>query len=174
MNRAKAERQKAIDVEAAREIRQEEETFQSKGIKLAMCFVGLQGSYVTWGFIQEKVMTQRYDTGMFPSTVFLVCANRTLALVVAGLLSLYKSNVLRQPGPRAPFYQFSPCSFSNIMSSWAQYECLKYVSFPTQTLFKSSKVIPVMLVGKFFHKKNYPLIEYIEAIGITAGVAYLC
>ena len=171
MNRAKAERQKSIDVEAAREIRQEEETFQSKAIKLGCCFVGLQGSYVTWGFIQEKVMTQRYDTGMFPSTVFLVCANRTLALVVAGLLSLYKSNVLRQPGPRAPFYQFSPCSFSNIMSSWAQYECLKYVSFPTQTLFKSSKVIPVMLVGKFFHKKNYPLIEYIEAIGITAGVA---
>ena len=42
MNRAKAERQKAIDVEAAREIRQEEETFQSKGIKLAMCFVGLR------------------------------------------------------------------------------------------------------------------------------------
>ena len=27
------------------------------------------------------------------------------------------------------------------------------------------------MVGKFFHKKNYPLIEYIEAIGITAGVA---
>ena len=45
-----------------------------------MCFVGLQGSYVTWGFIQEKVMTQRYETGMFPSTVFLVCANRALAL----------------------------------------------------------------------------------------------
>jgi adenosine 3'-phospho 5'-phosphosulfate transporter B2 len=136
-----------------------------------MCFVGLQGSYVTWGFIQEKVMTQRYDTGMFPSTVFLVCANRALALVVAGALMTYKSRVLRQPAPRAPFYQFSPCSISNIVSSWAQYECLKYVSFPTQTLFKSSKVIPVMLVGKFFHKKNYPWIEYVEAVGITLGVA---
>ena len=116
-------------------------------------------------------MTQRYDTGMFPSTVFLVCANRALALVVAGALMTYKSRVLRQPAPRAPFYQFSPCSISNIVSSWAQYECLKYVSFPTQTLFKSSKVIPVMLVGKFFHKKNYPWIEYVEAVGITLGVA---
>ena len=35
------------------------------------------------------------------------------------------------------------------------------MSFPTQTLFKSSKVIPVMLVGKFFHKKSYPWIEYV-------------
>mmetsp|Transcript_15423 Transcript_15423/g.46253 ORF Transcript_15423/g.46253 Transcript_15423/m.46253 type:complete len:356 (-) Transcript_15423:54-1121(-) len=160
------------DLEGALEAREPEvETFQAKAIKLACCFVGLQGSYVTWGFIQEKVMTQRYATGMFPSTVFLVCANRTLALVVAGLLSLYKSRVLRQNAPKAPFYQFSPCSLSNIVSSWAQYECLKYVSFPTQTLFKSSKVIPVMLVGKFFHKKSYPWIEYVEAVGITLGVA---
>lgn len=141
------------------------ESFQAKGLKLAWCFVGLQGSYVTWGFIQEKVMTQRYDTGMFPSTVFLVCANRALALLVAGLLMTYSRS------PRAPFYQFSPCSISNIISSWAQYECLKYVSFPTQTLFKSSKVIPVMLVGKFLQGKTYPWIEYAEALGITAGVA---
>ena len=35
----------------------------------------------------------------------------------------------------------------------------RYVSFPTQTLFKSSKVIPVMLVGKFVHGKSYPWIE---------------
>lgn len=149
-----------------------EETMRSKGIKLALCFFGLQGSYVTWGFIQEKVMTREYESGAkFPSTVFLVCANRALALVVAGVLMMYKQKVLRQPAPRAPFYQFSPCSVSNIVSSWAQYECLKYVSFPTQTLFKSSKVIPVMLTGKLLHKKSYPWIEYVEAVGITLGVA---
>ncbi|KAJ8608118.1 hypothetical protein CTAYLR_010249 [Chrysophaeum taylorii] len=148
------------------------ESFQAKGLKLAACFFGLQGSYVTWGFIQEKVMTHRYESGtFFPSTVFLVCANRALALVVAGVLMAYKSNILRQPAARAPFYQFSPCSISNIISSWAQYECLKYVSFPTQTLFKSSKIIPVMLVGKIFHKKSYPWVEYVEALGITLGVA---
>jgi hypothetical protein len=28
--------------------------------------------------------------------------------------------------------QFAPSSLSNILSSWAQYEALKYVSFPTQ------------------------------------------
>lgn len=148
------------------------ESMRAKGLKLAACFLGLQGSYVTWGFIQEKVMTHEYETGhKFPSTIFLVCANRALALLVAGALMMYKSRVLRQPAPRAPFYQFSPCSMSNIISSWAQYECLKYVSFPTQTLFKSSKVIPVMLTGKLLHKKSYPWIEYIEAVGITLGVA---
>jgi hypothetical protein len=32
----------------------------------------------------------------------------------------------------APLYQFSFCSISNILSSWCQYEALKYVTFPTQ------------------------------------------
>mmetsp|Transcript_2924 Transcript_2924/g.8576 ORF Transcript_2924/g.8576 Transcript_2924/m.8576 type:complete len:348 (+) Transcript_2924:306-1349(+) len=143
---------------------------EAEAIKLCMCFVGLQGSYVTWGFVQEKIMTQRYATGMFPSTIFLVCANRALALVVAWALMTYKNRVLQQPSPKVPFYQYSPCSISNIVSSWAQYECLKYVSFPTQTLFKSSKIIPVMLVGKFFHKKSYSWVEYLEVAGITVGV----
>ena len=55
------------------------ETFEAKALALAACFVGLQGSYVTWGFLQEKVMTQRYAPGMFPSSVFLVCARTALS-----------------------------------------------------------------------------------------------
>ena len=50
------------------------ESLEAKALRLLACFVGLQGSYVTWGFLQEKVMTQRYAPGMFPSSVFLVCA----------------------------------------------------------------------------------------------------
>ena len=74
-------------------------------------------------------MTQHYaDAGMFPSSVFLVCANRTIALAVAAAIVWYKTHVARTPSLRAPFYHFSPCSISNILSSWAQYECLKCVS----------------------------------------------
>ena len=28
---------------------------------LAFCFVGLQASYLTWGYVQEKVMTREYQ-----------------------------------------------------------------------------------------------------------------
>ena len=33
-----------------------------------------------------------------------------------------------------PFCRYSYCSLSNILSSWCQYEALKYISFPTQVL----------------------------------------
>ena len=53
-----------------------------------------------------------------------------------------------------PFHKYAFASFSNIMSSWCQYEALKYVSFPTQVVSKSSKLIPVMIMGKILADKN--------------------
>ena len=33
------------------------ETFKEKAVKLAICFFGLQVSYLTWGVMQETVST---------------------------------------------------------------------------------------------------------------------
>jgi len=71
----------------------------------------------------------------------------------------------------APLLAFTPCAFSNTMSSWSQYASLKYVSFPVQTVFKSSKVIPVMLMGKVLKGTKYTCAKYVEALFITIGVA---
>lgn len=135
---------------------------------LAFCFFGLQASYLTWGYVQEKVMTTEYRTGRFPSATFCVFSNRVLAIIVAATAILYKHGNLRVP---APFWAFAPCSLSNSLSSYGQYEALKYVSFPLQTLSKSTKVIPVMLMGKLLNKKSYPWLEYGEAAMISFGVS---
>merc|ERR1719452_387029 len=79
-----------------------------------------------------------------------------------------------QPRHKAPLYKYSYCSLSNIMSSWCQYEALKYVSFPTQVLAKASKIIPVMLMGKVVSNKKYEYYEYVVALLISVGmVAFL-
>ena len=72
---------------------------------------------------------------------------------------------------KAPLWSFTPCALSNTMSSWSQYASLKYVSFPVQTVFKSSKIIPVMVMGKVLKGTVYPSSQYIEALLITVGVA---
>ena len=53
-----------------------------------------------------------------------------------------------------------------MLSSWCQYEALKYVSFPTQMLFKCFKLAPIMLMGKFLGNKDYPVYDYLVAIMI--------
>jgi len=136
--------------------------------ELVWCFAGLQLSYLIWGYIQEKIMTTEYRTGKFPSATFCVFSNRVLAIAIAAI------GMLREHGRLqilAPFVAFAPCSVSNSVSSFAQYQALRYVSFPLQTLSKSAKVIPVMLIGRLLNGKRYSAREYMEALVISAGVS---
>uniref|UniRef100_A0A670I3W9 Adenosine 3'-phospho 5'-phosphosulfate transporter 1 n=1 Tax=Podarcis muralis TaxID=64176 RepID=A0A670I3W9_PODMU len=141
--------------------------------KLLFCATGLQISYLTWGVLQERVMTRTYgatesDPGeKFKDSQFLVFMNRILACTVAGLYCA----LIKQPRHGAPMYKYSFASLSNILSSWCQYEALKYISFPTQVLAKASKVIPVMLMGKLVSRKSYEYWEYLTAALISVGVS---
>jgi len=140
-------------------------------VSLLFCIVGLQGAYLTWGILQERVMTQSYggdkNSEQFKESEFLVFMNRLSAMLLSGIWILLR----RQGRHGAPFYKFSYSSLSNILSSWCQYEALKYVSFPTQVLGKASKLIPVMVMGKFVSKKIYKYHEYLIACMISIGVS---
>ncbi|KAI4877559.1 hypothetical protein NFI96_028586 [Prochilodus magdalenae] len=145
-----------------------------QAFKLVFCAAGLQASYLTWGVLQERVMTRSYGGSetegggeRFRDSQFLVFMNRILALTVAGLCCV----VFKQPRHAAPMYKYSFASLSNILSSWCQYEALKYISFPTQVLAKASKVIPVMLMGKLVSQKSYEYWEYFTAVLISVGVS---
>ena len=143
-----------------------------EAVTLVFCSSGLLGSYCAWGYLQEKIMTTEYvdslgNKSIYKNSQFLVFVNRILAFMIAVLVMMFK----RQPKHRAPLYKYSYCSFSNIMSSWCQYEALKYVSFPTQVLAKASKVIPVMLMGKVVSNKKYEYYEYVVAVLISVGMA---
>lgn len=153
-------------------IQQSRSAFQ-EAVLVIFCFTGLQVTYLTWGLLQEKIMTQEYidsvgSKGHFTDSQFLVFVNRILAFVLSGIYIMMS----RQPRHVAPLYKYVYCSFSNIMSSWCQYEALKYVSFPTQVLAKASKIIPVMIMGKIISRKKYEYYEYVTAVLISLGMAF--
>jgi len=151
------------------------EFFRQAG-KFAFAFTGLLISYLTWGYMQELIMTTEFNPtesspdGRFPSAAFCVFSNRFLAIIVAMISvklrhgAVFSNNI-------APLHAFTPCALSNTMSSWSQYASLRYVSFPVQTVFKSSKIIPVMIMGKLLKGTTYPKSQYVEALFITIGVA---
>ena len=150
--------------------------FFQQALKFSFSFTGLLVSYLTWGYMQELIMTTKFEPtkhspeGKFPSAAFCVFSNRFLAIIVAVIAvklrhgAVYSNNV-------APLLAFTPCALSNTMSSWSQYASLRYVSFPVQTVFKSSKIIPVMIMGKILKGTIYPYTQYAEALCITIGVA---
>jgi adenosine 3'-phospho 5'-phosphosulfate transporter B2 len=150
--------------------------FFLSAFKFVCAFCGLQASYLTWGYMQELIMTTQFTPtenvpdGKFPSAAFCVFSNRFLAVIVAIIAVKLKHGAVFANNT-APLLAFTPCALSNTMSSWSQYASLKYVSFPVQTVFKSSKIIPVMIMGKFLKGTGYPFSQYVEAFLITLGVA---
>uniref|UniRef100_A0A6B2EIF5 Adenosine 3'-phospho 5'-phosphosulfate transporter 1 n=1 Tax=Phlebotomus kandelakii TaxID=1109342 RepID=A0A6B2EIF5_9DIPT len=140
---------------------------------LTYCFLGLMACHLTWGVLQEKIMTQQYEDeegkkSYFRDSQFLVFTNRLLAFLISGGY-LFMTQRTRH---RAPLFKYSFASLSNIMSAWFQYEALKFINFPTQVLAKSCKIIPVMIMGKIISKNKYEFYEYVTAALISMGMVF--
>ena len=153
------------------EYNQEHESKKSVYTNLTICAVMLNLTFVSWGLLQERMLTRRYPrlTGeYFTYSYALVFTNRFWTLVISGLLLLYfKPRTSRT----TIIYEYSFPSISNMLSSWCQCEALRYVSFPAVTIFKAFKLAPVMVMGKLLGNHSYPQYEYVAAIFIGVGIA---
>jgi solute carrier family 35 (adenosine 3'-phospho 5'-phosphosulfate transporter), member B2 len=134
--------------------------------KVVFCAVGLNVSFCIWGLVQERMLTYPYDGEYFVYSYGLVFLNRFGGLVLSTVLLYY----YKVEWVSTPLYEFSFPSVANMLSSWCQYEALKYVTFPTQMLAKAFKVVPVMLMGKFINNKSYESYEYVCASTIGFGI----
>ena len=150
---------------------QSSESKPSVYTNLAICAVMLNLTFVSWGLLQERMLTRRYPrlTGeYFIYSYALVFTNRFWTLVMSGLMMIYfKPRTSRT----TIIYEYSFPSISNMLSSWCQYEALRYVSFPAVTIFKAFKFAPVMVMGKLLGNHSYPQHEYVAAIFIGVGIA---
>lgn len=153
------------------EFRQEHTSKATVLRRLVFCVIMLNVTFVTWGVLQERMLTRRYPrfTGeFFTYSYALVFTNRFWTMLMSGCLMLYFK-------PRRScstiIYEYSFPSISNMLSSWCQYESLRYVSFPAVTLVKSFKLAPVMAMGKFLGNKQYPQYDYYVALCIGIGIA---
>jgi len=156
--------------ERSTEDREMDKPQMSQAIKVVGCVVGVVGSLLVYGVLQERIMTRPYGEGedaeRFTYSVFLVLNNRCVSMLVAiCILTMTQGNVQ----PVAPIYKYAAVSCSNVVATTCQYEALKYVSFPVQTLGKCAKMIPVMIWGFFINGKTYKFADIAIAAVITGG-----
>jgi adenosine 3'-phospho 5'-phosphosulfate transporter B2 len=136
-------------------------------VEVGLCFTGVCVFFVTYGILQEQIMTQEYPSGgHFPSSIALVLANRSLAICMLPLLILWRKEPLFWTG----FWWCAIPAVTLVISSWCQHESLRYVSFPTQVVFKSSKIVPTMTLGYVLLGKVYLMQDYAMAMVVTAAV----
>ena len=141
---------------------------QTPAVRIAACVVGVVGSLIVYGILQERIMTRPYgvESEYFKYSVFLVLSNRILSASLAAVILTYTRGAVQ---PVAPLYKYAIVSGSNVVATTCQYEALRYVSFPVQTLGKCAKMIPVMIWGFFINQRRYSWSDYLIATCVTVG-----
>jgi len=128
--------------------------------------VGIIGSLLIYGVLQEGIMTVQYDGELFSYSVFLVFCNRMAAVIFAIGMVWSKGEAVENA---APLWKYLIVSLSNVYASTCQYEALKYVSFAVQMLCKSFKMMPVMIWGMIISSKVYGVRDWMVALAVTLG-----
>eukprot|EP00243_Klebsormidium_subtile_P008708 TRINITY_DN4180_c0_g1_i3.p1 TRINITY_DN4180_c0_g1~~TRINITY_DN4180_c0_g1_i3.p1 ORF type:complete len:363 (-),score=42.68 TRINITY_DN4180_c0_g1_i3:397-1485(-) len=141
---------------------------QSETVRLLLSASGILSSLMLYGVLQERIMKLPYgeEKEYFKFSLFLVLCNRALTCSVCVGLLWAQSKPL---DPVAPLYSYAAVSLSNVVATTCQYEALKFVSFPTQTLAKCAKMMPVMIWGTIIMGKRYGPKDYFLAVLITVG-----
>jgi len=136
-------------------------------LQLVFCAGGIFVCYLTYGILQEKIYKFKHADGVgFKATFFLLFL-QCLVNVVYALVCMQFSPKSNYKVPVTDFCLSGGCYiFAMLFSN----EALKYVSYPTQALGKSSKMVPVMLFGVLFGSKKYKAFEYICVLLVTAGI----
>ncbi len=111
-------------------------------------------------------MQEPFGGERFSYSLLLVLCNRVVTVMVAAGLLVANGQEL---APVAPPQAYAAVSVSNVVATFCQYEALKHVSFPVQTLGKCAKMIPVMIWGSVIMRKKYNSKDYGVAAAVTLG-----
>ena len=137
-----------------------------KEAEIAIGAAGIFLSYSVLAVQQENVYKRAYGGEYFKYTFVALVAERGVNALVgyAGMLALGRS------GLTIPHRDIFASGISQMFAMAGSNEALRYVSYPTQVLGKSCKMVPVMAGGVLLGGKKFSALEYLQVALITAGV----
>ncbi|KAJ1484854.1 UAA transporter [Baffinella frigidus] len=137
-------------------------------VKLIIAICGIFGSFSYFALLQEDLFKKEYAGKKFKSTFFMMVAERGVNALVALVFIM----IFGGSGLKIPIADIFASGATQMLAMAASNEALRYVSYPTQVLGKSCKMVPVMLFGILIggKYKDYSLTDYIQVVLVTVGV----
>ncbi|GJQ09765.1 hypothetical protein GpartN1_g1556.t1 [Galdieria partita] len=158
-------------------------SFHHKWFELFSCIISIYFCYLLYGVLQERLYKTKYspDGAQFGYSLFLLflqCLSHTVFSITCILLfettgrnkkeRLY--SLVYRHEPRVLFKGYGLIAGTYLLAMFFSNHALHYVSYPLQTLGKSSKMIPVMLMGIIVRKKKYSSSQYLRVVLLSFGV----
>jgi UDP-galactose transporter B1 len=83
---------------------------------------------------------------------------------------MYVTGKLKRTNSDVPMQYFAVAAFAYVTAVITSNAALIYINYPTQVLAKSCKMIPVVLMGFLFARKNYSIQQLVAVVLITFGI----
>ena len=132
------------------------------------CIIAIHILYGLYGLTQEFLAYHTVHKEIFAFPVFLVAVNHSAGAVFAlVVLRIQKIPIL---GSGTSLTLLPACS--DLIATTCQHTALYGLLFPAQTLMKTLKILPVMIVGSVMRIRSYTIFDYAEAVVISGLVAY--
>eukprot|EP00918_Siedleckia_nematoides_P059607 GHVU01129981.1.p1 GENE.GHVU01129981.1~~GHVU01129981.1.p1 ORF type:complete len:326 (+),score=11.15 GHVU01129981.1:115-1092(+) len=147
-----------------------------KLLENVLCIGGIYGCFLLFGVTQEQLYRHEdEDTGqLFTFGIFLVwliCAvNTILAMWVNLHQSKYSFTQLYKSVDGDCAHQLMLTSLTYTISMLATNYALTHVSYPTQILVKSAKMVPIIVGGLIFFGRRYPVHDYVAVVAVTCSL----
>lgn len=143
-----------------------------KNKKLLLCASGIFICYFYFGIFQENITKAQYPTPdggteIFTYSMTLVFMLCFINYIFAKLLTV---TVLRQGEDTTKTLFYCSNALTYILAMICTNMALQFVNYPTQVIAKSSKPIPVMILGVLLGRKSYPLRKYLFVFLVVIGV----
>mmetsp|Transcript_56771 Transcript_56771/g.123451 ORF Transcript_56771/g.123451 Transcript_56771/m.123451 type:complete len:350 (-) Transcript_56771:548-1597(-) len=135
-------------------------------LKLIFACSGIFFSFSYFAVLQEDVYKKEYGGERFEYTLFALAVERG----VNALIALLGIGALGGSGIRIPHFDIFNSGISQMLAMAGSNEALRYVSYPTQVLGKSCKMLPVMVGGIVLGGKVFTVFQYLQVILVTLGV----
>jgi len=134
--------------------------------KLGIACAGIFFSFSYFAVLQEDVYKKPYNGEYFKYTFLALVAERGVNALI-GFLGMC---MFGTSGLEIPTRDIFVSGISQMFAMAGSNEALRYVSYPTQVLGKSCKMVPVMAGAVVLGGKSFSAFEYLQVFFITVGV----
>jgi len=125
-------------------------------------------TFLVYGYLQELIFSL---DGFKPFGWFLTFI-QFLMYSIFGLVELFLLSPVESRSRKIPLHIYAFIAFLTVTTMACSNMSVAYLNYPTQVIFKSCKLIPVMIGGILIQGKRYGLLDAFAANLMTIGLIF--
>jgi len=130
---------------------------------------GVWASYLMYGYLQEGVTLQFREDGQHLGW-FMTASQFGISAMVSAIQLSFEGFPSGKAQPQLPY---AINGFGAIVSMGCSNTACLFLNYPTQVLFRSSKLIPTMVLGAIVFRQRYSFQTYLASFLIVKGLIML-